>query len=180
AVLGAALAALAVASGPPPNGAQASSCAGADTNPSRLNSGEARRAVACLINERRANAGLSALDRDRRLQKAAQRHTKRMHGTGCFAHQCPGEGSLESRLRSTGYLGGGVSHWRYAENVGWGRRGRGTPARMVEAWMGSAPHRAYILDGGFRDLGVGFRAGTPARKNAAGGVFTVDFGLRSG
>ena len=174
-----ALAALGLAGAPGIPSAEAASCPNAGAKPGKLSTKEARKAIICLINKRRANAGRGPLDRDSRLQRAAQRHNSRMHGTGCFSHQCPGEGSLGTRVRSVGYLNG-ARRWSYAENVAWGRKGRGTPAAIVRAWMRSSGHRANILSGKFRDLGVGFDDGTPRSKRASGGIFTVDFGLRSG
>jgi len=179
ALLGAALAIAGLAGGPGAQVAKASDCANAKAKPSKLSTPEARKAIACLINKRRSNAGLPSLDRHRALQKSAQRHNNRMHGTGCFAHQCPGEPGLDTRIRSTGYLSG-ANRWKYAENVAWGRGKRGSPANVVEAWMHSSGHRANILSNDFRDLGVGFDDGTPSSKRASGGIFTVDFGLSSG
>ncbi|MGH2954259.1 MAG: CAP domain-containing protein [Solirubrobacterales bacterium] len=179
ALLGAALAAAGLTAGPSAPTAEASSCANAGAKPGKLSGPEARKAVRCLINEKRAKAGMGALDRDRRLQKSAQRHNKRMHGTGCFAHQCPGEGSLDTRIRNTGYLSG-ADRWKYAENVAWGKKKRGTPKNVVDAWMKSSGHRANILSRDFRDLGVGFDNGTPGSKRASGGIFTVDFGMAVG
>lgn len=148
-----------------------------DARPGKLTNGQARDAVLCLINRQRDQAGLPSLDRNRKLQKAAQRHNGRMRGSGCFSHQCPGEGSLEGRLRSVGYLDGGLRRWAYGENLAWGSGGHGTPSAVVAAWMRSAGHRANILSSSFREIGVGFDAGTPASKGDSGGTYTVDFGL---
>jgi uncharacterized protein YkwD len=179
ALLGAGLATAALAGAPSAPSAKASSCPNAGTKPSELSSPEAREAIRCLINEKRENAGLGPLDRDRRLQKSAQGHNNRMDGTGCFDHQCPGEDNLDARIRSTGYLSG-ANRFMYAENVAWGRKQRGSPANVVDAWMHSSGHRANILSNDFRDLGVGFDDGTPSSKGASGGIFTVDFGLAVG
>lgn len=151
-----------------------------DAAPASLSSPQARAAVLCVVNRRRDRAGLPALKRDRRLQKAAQRHNGRMHGSGCFSHQCAGEGSLETRLRSTGYLRGGLSRWAYGENIAWGNGAKGTPRAVVAAWMSSSGHRANILSRSFREIGVGFDVGSPSRKRARGGIYTVDFGLAAG
>ncbi|MGH2796416.1 MAG: CAP domain-containing protein [Solirubrobacterales bacterium] len=175
-----ALTAFGIAASPLTPGAEASTCPGADTKPAKLSANEARKAIICLVNRKRDSAGMGSLGRDRRLQKAAQRHNDRMHGNGCFAHQCPGEGGLDTRLRSVGYLSDGLRRWSYAENIAWGRKGRGTPSSVVDAWMHSSGHRANILSRDFRDLGVGFAAGTPSSRGASGGTFTVDFGLRVG
>lgn len=151
-----------------------------NASPETLTNGQAREAILCLVNEQRDDAGLPPLERDERLQKAAQRHTHRMNGTGCFAHECSGESALDGRLKSVGYLSGGLSKWAYGENIAWGLRDRGTPRAIVAAWMSSSGHRANILSRSFRELGVGFSSGTPHSKNDPGGIYTTDFGLRVG
>jgi len=150
------------------------------TSPSKLSNGQARDAILCLVNRKRANAGLPALARNKRLQKAAQRHTGKMSGTGCFDHQCAGEGALGARLESVDYLTGGLLRWAYGENIAWGMDARGKPSTIVKAWMNSPGHRANILSGQFREIGVGFVSGTPSNSNANGGIYTTDFGLRVG
>jgi uncharacterized protein YkwD len=49
---------------------------------------------------------------------------------------------------------------------------------MVNAWMASTPHRANILDGKFREIGLGVVGGVPGRRRASGATFTTDFGVR--
>jgi uncharacterized protein YkwD len=173
-VLSAAL--LAAGGGAPAASAASKGCSLGDKAPWRLSDGQARKAVICLINKKRAQHGRGSLDRNRQLQKAAQRHTNRMAQSGCFSHQCAGEGSLDARLRSSGYLGGKSGSWAYSENIGWGKNRRATPKRIVSAWMNSPPHRANILSGNFKQLGVGVASGTP--QGGKGGVYTVDFGRR--
>jgi uncharacterized protein YkwD len=148
--------------------------------PDELSNGEARKAIFCLINEKRDSAGLKPFDRSKKLQKAAQRHTDRMVGTGCFAHQCRGEAGLDSRLSSVDYLVNGLTSWAYGENIAWGMYDRGTPRAIVGAWMNSSGHRANILSRSFREIGVGFGAGTPQSKKDPGGIYTTDFGLAVG
>ena len=148
------------------------------SNPSKLRSDDASRAILCLLNERRDRAGLPDLRSDGRLDRAAQQHNRRMDGTGCFDHACSGEGDLGRRLERVGYLGGGLTRWMYGENIAWGLDRRGSPAAIVDAWMNSPPHRANILNRSFREIGVGFDPGTPDGDHAAGGIYTVDFGLR--
>jgi uncharacterized protein YkwD len=148
--------------------------------PDELSNGEARKAIFCLVNEKRDSAGLKPFDRSKKLQKAAQRHTNRMVGTGCFAHQCRGEAGLDSRLSSVDYLVNGLTSWAYGENIAWGMYDRGTPRAIVGAWMNSSGHRANILSRSFREIGVGFGAGTPQSKKDPGGIYTTDFGLAVG
>ena len=146
------------------------------TAPDELRTGQARKAVLCLVNRERDEHGLPSLDRNRKLQKAAQRHNDRMDGTGCFSHQCPGEPALDARLDD--YLSGGLSGWGIGENVAWGSGDTATPQAIVQAWMNSPGHRANILSRDWREIGVGFSPGSPSSGNALAGIYTTDFGLR--
>jgi uncharacterized protein YkwD len=101
-----------------------------------------------------------------------------MENHHCFDHVCGGEASIDSRLRSVGYLGGNLLRWSWGENIAWGEHSYGTPRRIVKAWMNSPEHRANILNGTFRDIGVGIVWGTPHRAHARGGIYTTDFGYR--
>lgn len=179
-----ALAALALlfAAGPGASAAEAASpCQRwGDRLPSRLDASQARKAIKCLLNKQRQRYGLRKFDRDRRLNRASQRHSRYMRRHGCFSHQCPGEASLEGRLRRADYLKSGLSRWSYGENIAWGGRSAGTPREMVDAWMQSPGHRANILNPTFRDLGVGFVTGSPYKRSANAGIYTTDFGLRVG
>lgn len=148
--------------------------------PDSLANGEARKAILCLINEKRQNAGLKPLDRSKKLQRAAQRHNDHMLETGCFSHECSGEAGLGVRLDAVDYIRDGLSAWAYGENIAWGLGERGTPRAIVGAWMDSAGHRANILSRDFREIGVGFSAGTPNGKSEPGGIYTTDFGLAVG
>lgn len=172
---------LVLAASPATPGASASACKRwGDSQPTELRTGQARDAILCLVNKQRDQAGLGDLDRDKRLQKAAQRHNDQMDGTGCFDHACGGEADLDSRLRGVGYLVGGLTQWAYGENIAWGSRELGTPEAIVKAWMHSPPHRANILNRHFKEIGVGFSTGTPNGGREPGGIYTTDFGLRVG
>ena len=149
--------------------------------PSELTQRHARKAVHCLLNRQRAKRGIPRLGRSGRLQTAAQRHTDYMDKRGCFSHVCPGEASLDTRLRSVGYLKSGLSRWSYGENIAWGTHRMATPKAIVKSWMHSPGHRANILNRSFREVGVGYARGTPLNKrDRNGGIYTTDFGLRIG
>jgi uncharacterized protein YkwD len=143
--------------------------------PSKLSKKQARKAVVCSINRERAAAGLPAVARSKRLQKAAQSHARRMQRGHCLSHQCPGEPALEERLRERGYITDGLLRFGFGEVIGFGGGRRGTPAAMVAAWMGSPLHRAQVLGGAFRDVGVGF-----ARHSSNAAYYTAVFGFRVG
>ena len=146
--------------------------------PGELNKRQARSAVRCLLNRKRENHGLRGLRRSGRLKKAAQKHTRHMQNHGCFAHECPGEPSVLSRLKRVNYIHNGLRRWSYGENIAWGGSHLGTPKAIVRAWMRSPGHRHNILNPDFREIGIGFSRGTPPNPGASGSTITTDFGMR--
>ncbi|HET6831256.1 MAG TPA: CAP domain-containing protein [Solirubrobacterales bacterium] len=175
---GLALGALLVALALVPAGAGAAQCRGGDVSPAKLSDKRASKAVLCLINKQRRNHHLRPLKRHRAQTKAARAHNRRMVRRRCFSHRCPGEPDLTGRLTKTGYLPCSCS-WGIAENIAFGSGGAGTPRSIVDAWMHSAGHRANILNGSYRHIGVGVTSGTPAagrQRDAA--TYTTDFGYK--
>ena len=139
-----------------PSGAQAASCKGADALPTARTVKLAQAATLCLINQERRKRGVSALGSERRLVKAAGGHSRDMVRRGYFAHESPGGEGPGDRIEATGYR---FSKW--GENIAWGGGSRGTPASIVRRWMGSAGHRANILNGAFKQSGIGIAIGDP-------------------
>jgi uncharacterized protein YkwD len=163
-----------------PPSASASACSKwVDTMPGKLAPKEARRAVVCLLNAERRKVGEQTLGTDKKLQKAAQRHTDHMVGSDCFDHVCPGEADLGRRLEIVDYLTGGLTRWIYGENIAWGSGKLGAPKEIVKAWMNSPPHRTILLTSSFEDVGIGFHAATPGHGGESGGLYTADFGMRA-
>jgi uncharacterized protein YkwD len=157
--------------------AHAAACRNADGDSSELTRDQARGAVLCLVNNRRATRGRSRLHSRRALDKAAGRHTRRMQRRRCFSHQCPGERDLAGRLSATSYLPCNCS-WGIGENIAWGGDRLGTPRNIVQGLMDSPSHRRNLLDRDFRHIGVGVVWGTPSNPHADGAIFTTDFGYK--
>jgi uncharacterized protein YkwD len=155
-----------------------SSCSHAHARPAKLSHHRARDAIVCLINRKRGRHGLAPVSRDRRLRRAAQRHNRRLNGTGCWSHRCPGEAKLEDRMRNVGYVSAGLRFWKVGENIARSVHRRVTPTHIVNAWMHSPGHRRTILTPEYRDVGVAFNRGAPSSKRAAGVIYTTDFGVR--
>jgi uncharacterized protein YkwD len=151
-------------------------CAGGAATPAQLTPGEMRSATLCLLNKQRASHGLSSLRSNHALARAATRHSADMVRRDYFSHYTPGGGSIQTRIGGSGYLAGAHSYL-YGEVIGGGTSSGGSPKHVVQAWMHSAPHRAAILTGGFRDLGIGVVHGFPG-MGKQGATFTVDFGAR--
>ena len=172
------LAVLAVGFGPTAASAHSHGCAGAGAAPKSITPRAAQRAVKCLLNKQRTKRGLHKLHSSRDLKKAAHEHSAYMRRHGCFDHQCPGESSIDGRLRHSGYLKSGLHRWLYGENIAYGTEQYASPRSMVKAWMASSEHRANILNPSFRDLGVGIVWGLPGKRHGGGGIYTTDFGFR--
>ena len=124
-----------------------------------------------LHNEARKGRGLRPLCVDPKLTKAARSHSRQMVEKGYFSHNsCDGE-SVGSRLGRFGY---GKSI--YGENIAGGFRAPAEPGPTLERWMDSPRHRANILDGRFRRVGVGTYTGNYDGTNGYI-MYTVDFGV---
>lgn len=126
--------------------------------------------VFVLQNRERADRGLRKLCVHPKLQKIARRHSKDMVERDYFSHNTKGSGRTpEQRAKRAGY------NYRYfAENIGYGDN----PANVFDMWMKSDDHRKNILNGKFREVGVGAKTGhfKPAGRTTT--VYTVDFGTR--
>lgn len=156
--------------------ALAAGCPGADKGPRQISNKTAAKAVACLVNKKRRSHGKRPFNFRRNLARAARSHSKRMQKTDCFDHVCPGERSLPGRYERADYLPCSCS-WGAAENIAWGAGRNGTPRKIVKAWMHSHSHRVNIL-GNFEDVGVGVRWGSPNKRGAHAGTYTLDFGFK--
>jgi uncharacterized protein YkwD len=148
-------------------------CAGAGSSPAKLGEAGVRHATLCLLNRQRAAHGLRALRADRRLAKAALGHSNDMVAHRYFAHESRSGAPFTARIVASGWTRTRRSYI-LGENIGWGSGSLGTPRAMVSAWMHSAPHRANILDGRFRVIGVGVAFGSPA--GGGGATYSTDFG----
>jgi uncharacterized protein YkwD len=143
----------------------------------------AERKVRCLLNRRRAASGLRGLRYNRCLDRAAERHARDMVRRRYFAHSSRPGGTPAQRARAAGYVprSGG---WTVAENLGWGLGAGAEPRAIVRGWLRSPGHRANILRGRYRDVGVAVVHGAPVRaaKGArkARATYVVEFGARDG
>jgi uncharacterized protein YkwD len=121
-------------------------------------------AVLRELNRVRAQRGLAVLRLDGHLQRAAHAHTREMLATNEFSH-----GSFAARMLRFDVQG------RVAgENLAWGVGSGGTAAGIVAAWLASPEHRANLLGGSYRRIGVGDLAGAVLGHGNAR-VVTADF-----
>jgi uncharacterized protein YkwD len=157
-------------------GAQA--CPGTHAKLKAGNAAKVAKATVCLLNKRRARAGLRRLTANKKLRAAATAHSQDMVDRGYFEHDGPEGDTLFTRAERVGYLTDSVSSWALAENIAYGSGSRGTAAGIVKAWMGSSVHRANILTPSIRDAGVGLASGMP--DGGSGATYTLDLGFARG
>jgi uncharacterized protein YkwD len=116
---------------------------------SRARIDRVERGVVNILNAVRHHYGMATFGVSHRMTLGASLHSVEMAKTRVMTH-----GNWASRLPS--YAGTPD----VGECVGWlnGGRGLGQAHAIVREWMNSPPHRAVILNGGYRRLGIG-RAG---------------------
>jgi uncharacterized protein YkwD len=137
--------------------------------PARMSGGE--RALARAVNHARARYGLPALRRSRGLARAADYHSQEMLSADYFAHTSRDGGPFSRRVRRF------ARYHRVGEVIamvsGCSRRGRRYALRLL---LASPTHRAILLAGHFRRIGVGMRAGRLGARRVC--MITADLGSR--
>ena len=148
-------------------------CASTTATPSRSNMNAMAAAILCLLNGERAQAGLGPLHMNAALTKASKGMAKLMVKKRFFAHETPSGRTLLDRVKPTGYVRGS---WQLGENLAWGNGGLDTPRAIVNSWMNSKGHKANILHGAFKDIGIGITLGPPDPSVSGGATYVTDFG----
>jgi uncharacterized protein YkwD len=153
-------------------------CPASNATPAHATKREIIRATLCSLNRERAHHGLRRLSLNKRLARAARRHARDMARRNYFSHDTLGGGSFVDRIRAEGYLKGARS-WVVGENLAWGSRGFSRPRVVMRMWMNSPGHRANILNGSFREIGIGVAYDAPvAGGSKPAGTYATDFGSR--
>ena len=133
----------------------------ADTDLSQLSS-EGERA-AQIINQLRANAGLSPLRVHPLLTLAANLHIQDMISSGVWGHYSSDGSSVHTRIARAGYVTNGWNGENWAvydtveTSIGW--------------WMTDPPHRDNVLNRSYTEMGIG----TAPHPNGWGLILVVDF-----
>jgi uncharacterized protein YkwD len=135
--------------------------------------------VLAQVNAVRAHHGLAPLRESSRLAAAAALHSTQMARLGYFSHNSANGASMGSRVRSF-YPVAGHPYWAVGENLLWSSPSVGA-AGALNLWMGSPGHRANLLSGQWREIGI-----AAVHAESAPGVYggrpvtivTADFGVR--
>ncbi len=156
----------------------ADGCPNATLTPHPGNTEAIREAVLCLVNREREAHGESPLIVNAKLVRAAQGHSEDMASADYFSHYAPGGSSPLDRMRASGFIYSSQLGYEVGENIAWGTLWLASPQSIVSSWMASPEHRANILDGGYRETGIGVSPHAPSSLSdgQAGGLYTQDFG----
>ncbi len=153
-------------------GAQAHArCVHSGARPARVTLRHLRISTRCLFNRARARHGLRPLRVNHKLRRVATAHSRAMVRYGFFAH-----GSTQARIAHSGYFAA-ASSWAFGEVIGFGCHRDGSAKLIFRRWMRSSGHRANVLTGRFRELGVGAARSDPVGGGRTCSTFTVDLGV---
>ena len=126
-----------------------------------------------LHNRERRDRDKKALCVHPDLQRAARAHSKDMIRRDYFSHNTKGRNeSACERIKRYGY-----PYRLCGENIAYGSGRYGQPGSIMDRWMKSDGHRRNILNGRFREVGIGTHTGTyKGFQNVT--MYTADFGTR--
>jgi uncharacterized protein YkwD len=120
-----------------------------------------------VMNEARGATGLRPLRVDRRLERAARRHSHKELAVQSMFH-----GNFVLRIRRVG-----VRAPKIGENLAWGTGSFARARAIVNLWLASPEHRANLLYRGYRTVGVGVMRGSFQGYSRAA-LITTDFAGR--
>jgi uncharacterized protein YkwD len=116
--------------------------------------------VVALVNDARAHAATPCgpIQLEPRLTAAAQAHSDDMAARSFFDHTNPDGVTYEQRITTAGFTR------RWGENIAKGQR---SAEQVMQAWMGSPPHRENLENCAYTYIGIGL--------NRAAWTWTQDF-----
>jgi uncharacterized protein YkwD len=128
-------------------------------------------AMYCGINVVRRTYGLAAVRGNRALNRSASLKAGAVRRCG-FTHTPCGM-SFAYTFRRAGYLPAQA----FGENLAWGTSDLGSPLSTLGMWLDSPPHRANMLAGRWRDLGIAVARGRIFGHDAVS-LWVMEFGRR--
>jgi uncharacterized protein YkwD len=136
--------------------------------PATIAQTSAETAIVRQINRVRHAHGLDSVGPSLGLARLARRHSRAMLAHDTLSHSSFDGSSFIGRLRTAG------PHRRYGETLAWAPKGSGTTARvLIRLWMGSPAHRAVLMNGALRRVGIGRVYGAMGAQR--GTAITADF-----
>ena len=119
-----------------------------------------------LVNQERANRGLSPLVENWEISRVARIKSQDMINNNYFSHESPIYGSPFKMLTSFG-----IPFTEAAENIASGQQ---SAQQVMSSWMNSSGHRTNILNSRYNKIGVGI-----ARKGTNGPLYFTQIFVRN-
>jgi Ca2+-binding RTX toxin-like protein len=131
-----------------------------------------------LVNKERAKKGAQPLAFNSNLNTSADKHSSWMIAADTFSHTGSAGSTPTARMTSAGYSF--TDSWGSAENIAWASTrapsGYQDEVQLLHRnLMNSAGHKANILNGSYREIGIGFATGEYQGWNGA--FVTENFAL---
>jgi uncharacterized protein YkwD len=157
----------------------AMTCENTELIPAPENLAQVDAATLCLVDQERARNGELPLTPNAQLQQAAQGHSEEMVSDDYFAHVAPSGLTPVGRVQAAGYIPDAQVGYTIGENIAWGTLSLATPSAIVAAWIASPEHLANILNGEYRDTGIGVDPAAPASlsEGQPGAVYSQELGV---
>ena len=131
------------------------------------------------MNRVRTAHGLAPLRASVRLSAAASQHSREMAHRGYFSHDSANGGAFWRRIERF-YPSAGYRSWSVGENLLWSSPDVDA-AGAIKMWMASPEHRANLLNGSWREVGLSavHAPSAPGTYHGLGvTIVTADFGAR--
>jgi uncharacterized protein YkwD len=136
--------------------------------PAYVASSSAEIAIVREINRVRRSHRLRPVKLTAPLARVARRHSSLMLKFDALSHSSFDGSSFSTRLQRAG------KRRTYGETLAWAPSGAHVNARaLLKLWMRSAPHRAVLMNGKLRRVGVGRVYGSMGAQR--GNAITADF-----
>jgi uncharacterized protein YkwD len=135
--------------------------------------------VLAQINDVRAEHHLARLHFSPILSAAARQHSQEMAADGYFSHDSADHSVFWKRIERF-YGPGGFGYWSVGENLLWSSPDI-DPVGALKLWMNSPEHRANLLNGRWREIGISavHAAAAPGTYDGLDvTIITTDFGVR--
>jgi uncharacterized protein YkwD len=135
----------------------------------------AHQAMTCLTNYARTQSGLVPLQSNSALNDVGQAKLAADLSCAEFSHTpC---GRPFTAVFAT-YLQGATSYG-VGENIAWGTGSYGTPRQAMNGWLHSTGHRENILNGTYRELGIGYLPDQTFQGYSGATLWSQEFGVRT-
>ncbi len=131
-----------------------------------------REALLSATNSQRSKNNENALEINSKLNKAAQAKADDMAKRNYWSHNTPDGKAPWTFIAKADY-----SYEKAGENLAYGFA---TSDEVVSGWMNSPPHRANVLDSGYKDVGFGFANNNNFDNNGAATVVVAMYGAPIG